>query len=138
MDKENYLHSDITGDTIKAAYKVYNYFGAGFMEAVYEKSLAIELRRMGREVREQVSVELYYEGGEMVGFYRTDLIVENKVVIELKATEKTHPRHEVQLVNFMNCTVYEVGLLLNFGNPDKLDVIRRVRLNSRKKNLDNM
>lgn len=136
MDNENYLHSDITGDIIKAAFKVYNYFGPGFMEAVYEKSMAIELRRMGRETREQVAVELYYEGGEQVGFYRTDLIIEDKVVIELKATEKIHPRHEVQLVNFMNCTFYEVGLLINFGNTDKLEIIRRVRLNSRKKNID--
>ena len=136
MEREreyNYLHSDITADIIKASYKVYNWFGAGMLEKVYENALAIELKIMGYEVKQQNPVDVFYEGGFHVGFYKNDLTVNELVAVELKAVENIHPRHELQLVNFLNNTLFEVGLVINFGNEDNLQITRRVRTNDRKK-----
>lgn len=125
----NLLHSEITGKIIKAFYKVYNTLGFGFLEKVYENSLAIELRGAGLHVRQQQPVKVYY-GGNLVGTYYADLIVENSVIIELKAAESLCEAHEAQLLNYLKATEIEVGMLTNFGI--KPEYGRKIFTNDRK------
>lgn len=108
------LHSDITDAIIKAYYLVYNELGYGFLEKVYERALLFELRSRGLMCESQIPIKVYYKGFEM-GDYYADLIVENTVIIELKAAEALAMEHEAQLTNYLRATDKEVGLLLNFG-----------------------
>ena len=110
----NYLHSDITGAILKAFFNVYNEIGIGFLEKVYENSMLVELDNLGYEARSQYPIEVYYRE-ELVGSYYADLLVENKVIVEIKATECLSDAHEAQLVNYLRATEFEVGILLNFG-----------------------
>ena len=109
-----YLHQDITEKIIKAFYKVYNTLGYGFLERVYQKALLIELRKMGLACKEEYPVKVYYDEMQ-VGDYRADIIVEDKVIIENKASESLCEDHEYQLINYLKATEIEIGLLLNFG-----------------------
>ncbi len=110
----SYLHQDITEKIIKAFYKVYNTLGYGFLERVYQKAMLIELRKMGLDCKEEYPVRVYYEEHE-VGDYRADIIVEDKVIIENKASESLCEENEFQLINYLKATDIEIGLLLNFG-----------------------
>jgi GxxExxY protein len=112
--KDSYKHSDITEKIIKAFYNVYNKLGYGFLEKVYENAIMIELLKFGFDVKKQVPIKVFYEGKE-VGFYFADLVVNNLVIIELKAGEGLVEEHEAQLTNYLRATEIEVGLLLNFG-----------------------
>lgn len=114
MKYDNYKHTDLTEKIIKAFYKVYNTLGFGFLEKVYENALFIELRSMGLFVEKQRRIKVFYESQE-VGDYFADLIVDEKVIIELKASEALCEEHEFQLINYLKATEIEVGLLLNFG-----------------------
>ena len=98
MENDNYKHSEITDKIIKAYYKVYNTLGYGFLEKVYENAIFIEIERMGLLVTKQDSIIVYYEEKE-VGAFFADLIVENTIIIELKATEFLREEHECQLIN---------------------------------------
>ena len=126
MENDNYKYSDITDKIIKAFYKVYNTLGYGFLEKVYENAIFIELESMGLSVNKQEAILVYYENIE-VGAYFADLIVENTVIIELKATESLCEEHEFQLINYLKATEIEVGLLLNFGK--KPEIKRKVYSN---------
>lgn len=108
------IHAELTDKIIKACYKVYNTLGTGFLEKVYENALKIELERQGLAVEQQYPITVWYEGKE-VGVYFADLLVENKVILELKAGEVLAKIHEVQLLNYLRATQREVGLLVNFG-----------------------
>lgn len=115
----NYLHTEITEKILKAFYKVYNTLGFGFLEKVYARSLMIELRREGLEVEKEQPIDVYYDEFK-VGQYFADLIVENKVIVEIKAAEGLCPEYDAQLINYLKATDIEVGLLLNFGKtPEK-------------------
>ncbi len=114
MMKENYKYSDITDKIIKAYYTVYNKLGFGFLEKVYEKSLMIEFSKMGLKSENQFPITVYYDGKE-VGKYYADILVENVVILELKADKSICPEHEAQLLNYLKATDIEVGMLLNFG-----------------------
>ena len=131
-DYANYKHSELTGQIIKAAYEVFHILGFGFLESVYEKALKIKLEKMEFSVQSQFPIAVYFEK-QLVGDFRADLIVNNSVIIELKAVETLHPKHEVQLVNYLKATEIEVGLLINFG--EKVSIKRRVLSNNRKPNL---
>ncbi|WP_372645541.1 GxxExxY protein [Ancylomarina sp.] len=111
---DNYKHSDITSMVLKAFFNVYNELGYGFIEKVYENAMVIELRDLGLNVEQQVPVKVLY-GKEIVGDYIADIVVNELVILELKAIEKLNSIHEVQLVNYLKATDIEVGLLLNFG-----------------------
>ena len=111
---ENYKHSEITNLIIKAYYNVYNKLGFGFLEKVYENSMMIELSKLGLKCEKQVPIKVYYFD-KQVGDYYADIIVNNAVIIELKAAESLCEEHEIQLVNYLKATNIEVGLLLNFG-----------------------
>jgi len=112
--KESYKHTVLTDKIIKAYYKVYNTLGYGFLEKVYENAMFIELKKMNLFVQKQKNISVYYESEE-VGDYYADLIVEEKVIVELKAAEGLCEEHECQLINYLKATDIEVGLLLNFG-----------------------
>ena len=113
-DNVNYKHSDVTGLIMKAFFNVYNKLGYGFLEKVYEKALMIELKKTGLIHQKQVPIEVFYEGNS-VGQYFADIIVNNCVIIEIKAAENLIEEHEAQLTNYLRATEIEVGLLLNFG-----------------------
>lgn len=108
------LHEDISAKIIKAFYKVYNSLGYGFLEKVYENALMIELCKMGLNVQKQMPINVFYEK-QQVGKYFADLVVEERIIIELKAAENLCEEHEFQLINYLKATEVEIGLLLNFG-----------------------
>ena len=108
------LHKEITDKILKTFYTVYNVLGYGFLEKVYENALFIELAKMGLKVMKQQPIKVQYDGRQ-VGEYFADLIVEDLVIIELKAAEGIIEEHEHQLLNYLKATDKEVGLLLNFG-----------------------
>lgn len=109
------LHQEITDIIIKCFYKVYNELGFGFLEKVYENALLIELRLHELSASEQIPIEVFYKENS-VGNYFADIVVENKVIIELKAGEGgLIEEHELQLINYLKATDKEVGLLLSFG-----------------------
>ena len=112
--KENYKHSHLTEKILKAYYNVYNKLGYGFLEKVYENAMIIELLKLDLECKKQKPIDVYYDE-KKVGEYFADIIVNDKVIIELKAAESLCYEHECQLVNYLKATEIEVGLLLNFG-----------------------
>ncbi len=116
MAQKNKLkHADITDKILYVFFKkVYHQLGYGFLEKVYENAMVLELRRMGLKAEQQVPINVYY-GDDIVGLYYADLIVEDAVLVELKAAKAIDPAHEAQLLNYLRATPYEVGLLLNFG-----------------------
>ena len=118
-DTENYKHSVLTKRIISEFYHVYNALGHGFLEKVYENALYKRLCEVGFFVQKQHPVNVLFEG-VLVGEYFADLIVDEKVIIEIKAVETLHPAHEVQLVNYLKATEIEVGLLVNFGETLKI------------------
>ncbi len=123
-------HSEITDKILHAFYKVvYPQLGYGFLEKVYENALVIALTEMGLKVQQQVKIIVYFQG-KIVGEYFADLLVENVVIVELKAASRLLLEHEAQLLNYLRATSYEVGLLLNFG--PKPQFIRKAFDNSRK------
>jgi GxxExxY protein len=108
------IHPEVSDRIIKCFYHVYNTLGYGFLEKVYENSMRVALRKQGVDVAQQLPIAVRFEG-EVVGEYFADLLVEEKVVIELKSAEAIAKEHEAQLLNYLKATGYEVGLLLNFG-----------------------
>src|SRR5215470_9063722 len=104
----------LTRQIIAAFYEVYNTLGFGFLEKVYENALCIELRKMGLNLARQQPVKVYYDG-ESIGDYVADVIVNYKVILELKVADAIHPAHEAQLMNYLRATEIEIGLLFNFG-----------------------
>lgn len=107
-------YEQLTQKIIGAFYTVYNALGYGFLENVYENALRIELQKIGLAVASQYAINVYYDG-QVVGEYYADLLIEDQVIIELKAVRNLLPEHEAQLLNYLNATRYELGLLLNFS-----------------------
>ena len=118
-----YLYESLTEKIIKCFYKVHDELGYGFLESVYENALIVELKNMGLKVESQKEIEVFYKE-VLVGRYRSDIIVEDKVIIELKAISQLTKSHEVQLVNYLKATNIEIGLLVNFG--EKLNFKRKI------------
>ena len=125
----NFKHSEITGLILKAFFNVYNSLGYGFLEKIYERSMMIELKKQGLSCENQKQIKVYYDGFE-VGEYYADILVEDCVIVELKAAETIIPEHEAQLINYLKSTEMEVGLLLNFGK--KAQYQRKAFSNDRK------
>jgi GxxExxY protein len=123
------LHEEITQEIIRCFFRVYNYLGYGFMEKVYENAMCIELAQTGLQVKAQEKIEVYYNE-VVVGTYYADLLIEDKVIIEIKSVSHLLEEHEAQLLNYLKATSIEVGLLLNFG--EKAEFKRRAFSNYRK------
>lgn len=113
-DKFEGKHSELTGKILGAFFQVHRELGYGFSEKVYEKSLYILLTELGMKVEAQVPLHVHYHG-QRVGEYIADLIVNEVVLLELKAGEKIADDHAAQLLNYLKATNIEVGLVLNFG-----------------------
>jgi len=110
------LHEALTKKILKACFEVINELGSGFLESVYEKALAIVLNEMGLKVQTQVPLNVKFRGIS-VGDFFADILVEDKVILELKAVRKLAPEHMAQLINYLKATEVDGGLLINFGNP---------------------
>lgn len=115
---------NLTETIIGCAYKIHGVLGSGFAEKVYENALMLELEQSGLNVVQQKSIAVFYNG-QNVGDYVADLIIENKVICEIKAITELNTKHEVQLVNYLTATGIETGLLLNFA--DRVAVRRKFR-----------
>lgn len=113
------LHQEITDQILQSFYKVYNKLGYGFLEKVYENALIIELNECGLKCEAQLPISVYYNN-QRVGNYFADLIVEDLIIIELKAAESIDEAHEIQLINYLKATKIEVDLLLNFGKKPEI------------------
>lgn len=124
-----YKHSELTEQIIGAFYAVYSTLGYGFLEEVYEKAMEIELKKRGLTPQTQKPIEVYY-AEQLIGQYYADIVVNDLVIVELKAAKILISEHEAQLLNYLKATPYEVGLLLNFG--PKPETKRRSFDNNRK------
>ncbi|SRR6266498_205016 len=107
-------HSELTGQILGAFFQVHKDLGYGFSEKVYENALIILLTELGLKVAPQEYLHFYYHG-QKIGEYIADLIVNDVVLLELKAAEKIAEDHAAQLLNYLKATNMEVGLVLNFG-----------------------
>ncbi len=115
-------HQEITEVIIGSAFEVINTIGFGFLEKVYENSLRAELNLRGLHVEQQFPITVSYKESE-VGFYIADLLVEDIVVVELKAVSALISVHSAQVINYLKATHCPTGLLINFGNP-RLEIRR--------------
>ena len=116
-------HKELTAKIIDCAYKVHRELGFGFLESVYENALAIELTKAGLKSEREKRIQVYYDG-KVVGEFVADILVEEKVIPELKSVSQIHPAHEAQLINYLKATGIKVGLLINFG--EKVEIKRKV------------
>jgi GxxExxY protein len=117
------LYKELTSEILKAFYDVYNELGYGFLERVYQKALFYELKSRGFDVEAQRKITVYYKDLP-VGDYFADIIVNNAIILELKACDYLTEEFEHQIVNYLRSTHCEVGLLLNFGK--KPEFIRKI------------
>jgi GxxExxY protein len=107
-------HKQLTGKIIGVFYQVFDELGHGFLESVYQKSLAISLREAGLDVCWPVAIPVWFRGHQ-VGSFEGDMLVERSVLLELKAVRTLDSSHQAQLLNYLRATEIEIGLLLNFG-----------------------
>ena len=122
MHADEEILNAISGKIIGCAFTVLNTLGVGFLEKVYENALVQELREAGLTVAQQQGVKVMYKGS-VVGTYVTDLIVEQAVIVELKAAKAMDPTHYAQCLNYLKASGLPLGLVLNFGNP-RLEIKR--------------
>ena len=123
------LHEDLSRKILNAFYIVYNVLGHGFLEKVYENALMLEFRKQGIKVEQQEKIDVWYDSFR-VGEYFSDIVVDDKVILELKAAAGIAPENEAQLLHYLRATHIELGFVLNFGL--KPEFIRRVFSNERK------
>lgn len=128
------MHQETTETIIKCFYKVYNSLGFGFLEKVYEKAMMIELVNHHLNALNQFPIKVLYNN-QIIGDYYADILVENCIVVELKAAETLIPEHEQQVINYLKATDLELGLLFNFGK--KAEFRRIIFTNDRKNRLKN-
>ena len=110
---------------IQCVYNVRLQLSSGFLETVYQKALLIELSKQNIQAEAEVPVDVYYDDS-VVGEYRADIVVEKKVILEIKAIQHLLPVHEAQLVNYLTATKIDCGLLINFGG-ERLEIKRKYR-----------
>ena len=123
MGKAEYKHSELSEKIIAAAYQVHKELGCGFLEKVYKNALVVQLQEAGIRCEVEVPLKVHYHK-KVVGDYFADIIVDEKIVVEIKAVKILEQVHEVQLVNYLKATGINVGLLMNFGQS--VEIKRRV------------
>ena len=128
-DCEDIKYKELTDKIIKIFYRVYNKLGYGFLERIYENAMMIEFKRESIPAVSQSAIKVFYED-EIIGEYFADILVDDKVIVEIKAAKNLVVENEAQLLNYLKATNIEVGLLLNFG--PKPEVKRKVFDNYRK------
>ncbi len=119
------INDSLTGQIIHAAFAVFNRLGFGFLEKVYENALLIELRKKELFAAQQVPLSVYYDD-QVIGEFCVDILVEKRLVVEVKSVINLHPNHEAQLVNYLVATQQDIGLLINFG-PKGVEIKRKYR-----------
>ena len=119
LSNESY---SITG----AAMQVYNTLGAGFLEAVYQEPLAIELTKRGIPYEREKDLKIYYDGQELKQTYRADFVCYDNIIVEIKAVASLNDSHRSQVFNYLKACGFKLGLLINFGHSDKLEYERKV------------
>ena len=129
MNADSFKYKEITDIILRSFYEVYNEIGDGFLESVYENALYIVLTGYGLYVEKQKDISVFF-WGKVIGDFKADLIVNEKVIVELKAVRTLNPAHEAQLINYLKATNIEVGLLLNF---DKKPEFKRFIYDNKKK-----
>ena len=116
-------HRELTAKIIDCAYKVHRELGFCFLESVYQNALVIELTKADLKVEQEKKVPVSYDG-QVIGDFTADVVVEEKVILELKSVKQFHAAHEAQLINYLKATRIEVGLLINFG--ETVEIKRKV------------
>ena len=128
-ENDELIPQELVDIVLKQFYRVYNDLGYGFLERVYQNALYFALVEQGLKCETEKPIKVYHDG-HVVGDYRADILVEDCVILELKACEELNPAHEAQLINYLKATEIEVGYLLNFGKNAKFS--RKVFSNKRK------
>ena len=128
MGTDGYKHAGLTEQIIQAAFTVHNTLGSGFLEKVYENAMVVELSGIGLKAEQQKPLQVTYHGLS-VGEYFADLVVNDKIIVELKSVSHILPVHEVQLVNYLKATGLEIGLLINFAEK-RVEVRRKIESRS--------
>jgi len=113
-----FLHKELTEKIIGVFYDVYNELGHGFLESVYREAMIIALRQVGLMIEARVRIPVFFRG-QLVGDFEADLLVERKVILELKAVRDLDSSHEAQTLNYLRATAIEIALLMNFGPKPK-------------------
>ena len=114
---EELKHHDITGKIIGCAFEVHNFLGNGFQEIIYQRALSWEFEQVGLNFQREISQDIFYKNlTEPIGKRRADFVVENKVLIELKALKELEDVHLNQVLNYLKTYKLEIGLLINFGS----------------------
>ncbi len=126
----NLLHRNLSDTILKIYFEVYNELGYGFLEKVYQNAMYFELKSQGYKVEAQKQIKVYYKS-QLVGDYFADLLIEDSIILELKACECLMDEHKAQLLNYLKATEVEIGLLLNFGTTSEFK--RSIYTNDRKK-----
>lgn len=121
---DNFLYKDETYAIHGAIFEVYRTLGCGFLEAVYQKALEVELAQRNIPFESQVDIDIEYKGMKLEQTYRADLVCYEKIILELKAVQNLLPEHEAQLQNYLRATKMRVGLLVNFGHYPKVEIKR--------------
>ncbi|MEQ8846129.1 MAG: GxxExxY protein [Botrimarina sp.] len=115
-----------------ACFEVHNRMGSGFLEAVYQECLAIEFGEVGIPFTSQPAVDLTYRGHKLEQIYRPDFICFERILIEIKAVDRLVQQHDAQVLNYLNATGLQLGILVNFGSHPKLEP-RRLALSDRRR-----
>jgi GxxExxY protein len=116
-NKKKILYKELSYKIIGLAMEVYNKLGYGFLEKVYENALMILFKREGIKAEQQVPIKVYFEG-KVVGDYVADILIENKIIIELKSVENIINAHKAQVLNYLSATGVHLGIILNFGKEE--------------------
>jgi len=126
----NLLHRNLSDSILKIYFEVYNELGYGFLEKVYQNAMYFELKSQGYKVEAQKQIKVYYKS-QLVGDYFADLLIEDSIILELKAGACLMDEHKAQLLNYLKATKVEIGFLLNFGTTPEFK--RSIYTNDRKK-----
>ena len=124
--EKNFTHDSLSDAVIGRAIEVHRQLGPGLLESTYEECLCLELRGVGLAVRRQVNVPIMYKGKEIAAIYRLDLVVAERIVVEIKAVEKLAPVHEAQLLTYLKHSGIKTGLLFNFNVAVLRDGMKRL------------
>ena len=125
------LYRDESHEIMECAFSVYNNLGSGFLEAIYQEALEVELRERGIPFESQKEITVYYKGEPLIKKYIADIIVDDKIILELKTVSKLTDIESAQLINYLKATGIQLGILLNFGHKKRLEWERRVYTNTR-------
>lgn len=116
-NKKKILYKELSYKIIGLAMEVYNKLGYGFLEKVYENALMILFKREGIKAEQQISIKVYFEG-KIVGDYVADILIENKIILELKSVERIINAHKAQVLNYLTATKVHLGIIFNFGKDE--------------------